>query len=445
MMKLKLPQHVQKLIEELEKNGHSAYVVGGGVRDSLRGAAPEDYDVATSAKPWEVKEIFHSMRVVETGIRHGTVTVIDGGKPVEITTYRMDGQYSDCRHPDRVTFTDSILEDLSRRDFTINAIAYNERIGLVDKFGGEADIRNKVIRCVGAPDERFQEDALRILRAIRFMAQTGFEIHRTTYLAMTRHKENLRNVAGERIQKEIDKIIMGRYAAPALFKCSSILAVVFPELQEEFLCHQHSVHHYYDVWEHTVRAVSVSAYDRMVRLTMLFHDVGKPATKCFDNLGRGHFPGHAKIGAKIAENTLQRLHYDRETVETVGFLIDNHSLDLGMDEKIVRRRLAKMGEVNFRRLIQVQKADCCGKGHDYARLARLLQTERILQTVLQKQQCFCLKHLAVNGNDLLELGLCGKEVGRVLQLLLDKVLEDQSLNNPVILKELARNEVPYDG
>ena len=370
-----LAEQAEQAIGRLERAGYEAYAVGGCVRDMVRGVTPVDWDLTTSALPEQIQAVFAGEKMGLGGLKHGTVTVVLEGCPLEITTYRVDGAYSDSRHPDQVTFTRSLEEDLARRDFTMNAMAFHPRKGLVDPFGGRQDIENRCIRCVGESSIRFQEDALRILRAIRFVARTGFDIELQTRREMEQWAPRLEEIAGERMQSELIQIVSGPYVGKALRQCRCVVGIWLPELAKTFDCDQCSPHHVYCVWEHTVRAVEISAADPLIRLTMLFHDIGKPAVRTFDENGRGHFYGHQEAGVEITRPILERLRFSRKMTEEILFLIAHHDYPLWADEKKIRRFLAENGEDRFRHLLQVKKADCCGKGIDYIRVGHLLETE----------------------------------------------------------------------
>ena len=328
MIDIKIPQEVQLILKVLTAQGYEAYVVGGCVRDSLLGKKPQDWDICTSALPQEVKKAFNNLPVLETGLKHGTVTVMIDHKPYEVTTYRIEDQYSDNRHPDKVEFVKDLEQDLARRDFTINAMAYNPKSGLVDCFNGLADLDNKIIRCVGKAEERFLEDGLRILRAIRFASTYNFKIERATTEAIYSKKNLLANLAGERIQIELDKLLCGSGVKEILHQFAEVLAVIIPEIWPMLGFEPNNPHHIYDLWTHTIESVAQAPPQLVLRLTMLLHDLGKPDCYTVDEKGIGHFYGHSKISAEKAKDILQRLKYDRATIDTVLTLVANHDLDL---------------------------------------------------------------------------------------------------------------------
>ncbi|MBQ5565782.1 MAG: HD domain-containing protein, partial [Clostridia bacterium] len=331
-----LPDEVKTAIEKISKNGFEAYIVGGCVRDSLLGKTPKDYDITTSASPQEVEKIFSDCRVIETGIKHGTVTVLINSMPLEITTFRIDSEYVDNRHPESVTFTKSLREDTARRDFTMNAIAYNNFTGICDFYGGETDIKNKIVRCVGNPDLRFNEDALRIMRAIRFSSVLGFEIEENTRSSIFKNKELLKNISSERIAAELVKLLCGKNAKKVLCEYIDILGVVMPELLPMKDFDQRNAHHIYDIWTHTAVAVENIEPAPILRLTALFHDIGKPECFFMKN-GQGHFYGHAAVSEKISDNILKRLKFDNTSRETITTLVKLHDIQIEETETAVKR------------------------------------------------------------------------------------------------------------
>lgn len=431
-LKIAVPDKAGYIVKTLQAAGFEAYVVGGCVRDSLLGREPQDWDITTSARPEQVKALFP--RTVDTGLKHGTVTVLQGGEGFEVTTYRIDGKYEDGRHPSEVTFTPSLEEDLNRRDFTINAMAYNDEAGLVDYFGGREDMRIGVVRCVGKPEMRFQEDALRMLRAIRFAAQLGYHVDAGTMRAIKKLAENLNKISAERIQAELVKIMLsphpdylrGAYAM-------GITKVIFPELDRAMETPQYHLHHIYSVGEHILRSLKGVPPDRVLRLTMLLHDIGKPDTLTEDEDGITHFHGHAKVSAEMAEQILHRLKFDNDTIRMVCRLVMYHDYgnDIEPDARAVRRAVNKIGEDAFPLLFEVKYADISAQS-DYMRqqkLERLEKWEQLYAEMREKQECVTLKSLAVTGSDLIAAGMePGKELGDVLQKLLQLVLDDPSCN-----------------
>lgn len=438
MYTIEIPIFVRKVIDRLEAKGFEAWIVGGCIRDFLRGCIPHDWDIATSAQPVQTISVFEDWPVYLTGIRHGTIMVHVDGHPVEITTFRTESVYSDKRRPDTVKFVTQIADDLARRDFTINAMAYHPVRGLYDRFGGKQDLEAGLLRAVGDPDRRFCEDALRILRGVRFLAKTGFAIECNTAQAMRRQLSGLDAVANERILSELNEILTGQYVGRALRSCRDIIAAVLPEVAPMFGLWQHNPHHRYDVWEHTVRAVEAVPNDLVLRWTLLLHDSGKPYSYTVDEQGIGHFRGHAAMSATLARQALTRLRAPRALREQVERLVQLHDYLLGQEQKIVQRRMAKLGEDTVRRLLRVKKGDCSAQGIFSIHLAELWQTEQLVETICAADGCFCLKDLAIDGHAVRELGFCGPEIGLMLRRLLDQVIDGQIPNQRAALYGLAK-------
>lgn len=436
-----IPDYVKKILTILNQAGHEAFCVGGCVRDLLLGRTPEDWDVTTSALPEEVQTLFapHS---VPTGLRHGTITVVTGQGGVEVTTYRRDGDYHDCRHPDEVTFTDSLTEDLARRDFTVNAMALDGAGEIVDPFGGREDLRYEMLRCVGDPDRRLTEDALRILRCLRFSATLSFAIDTATEEALRRHKDLLSKIAMERVREELTKLILGPAADQVLLEYADVVGVVLPEILPAVGFDQHNRHHCFDVWEHSVRAMAAAPKDPIIRWALLLHDLGKPDTFTVDEAGVGHFYDHGRRSEELARGICSRLRMDRESREAICRLVKLHDAPITMTEKGIRRLLRKLGEEDFRRLLQIKRGDNLAQHPAYlGRQEWLNQVEEMLNVVLREDQCFSLRQLTVKGNDLLALGLQGKNVGDMLNWLLDQVVEGKAPNQRELLLELAAEEI----
>lgn len=435
--KIALPQKVNKIITVLQAQGFEAYAVGGCVRDSILGRVPEDWDITTSAMPEETKHLFE--RTFDTGIEHGTVTVLLGGEGFEVTTYRIDGKYEDNRHPKEVIFTRSLKEDLLRRDFTINAMAYNENSGLVDIFGGLADLERGIIRCVGNASERFGEDALRILRGVRFAAQLGFEIDAKTQEGMRRLAPTLKNISAERIQTELVKMLASD--RPELLKNAYELGIT-KQFLPEFDClmetEQETPHHMYNVGEHTLHALQNVRADKVLRLTMLLHDMGKPALKTIDETGRAHFKKHAFESERIARNILRRLKFDNDTLYKVSKLVLYHDYRMPAVPRNVRRAMNKIGEELFPYYMEVRRADVMAQSM-YKReekLKNLGEIEALYEKIAAEGQCVSLKKLAVTGNDLIQAGMKpGKEIGDKLKELLELVIEEPEMNTKEKLLE----------
>ncbi len=445
-MTINLPEKVNILISHLESCGHEAFAVGGCIRDNIMGRTPNDWDLCTSALPGEMKECFAGYKVIETGLQHGTLTVLLDGEPFEITTYRIDGEYSDGRHPDQVNFTRSLQEDLARRDFTVNAMAYNESTGLVDPFGGQADLESKILRCVGDPVRRFTEDSLRILRCIRFASQLDYMIENSTAATIHECLPLIDRVAVERIRVELDKLLCGPAAANVLRQHRDIIAHIIPEIRPMFDLDQKNAYHAYDVWEHTLHVIENIPADPLLRLMAFFHDIGKPPTMTVvpndkpDYPEWGHFYGHEAAGAEITDTILRRLKYDNATRETVCNVINAHKIVFQPTERHARRLLMRLGEEHLRKLIQLELADVKGQNPIYTdeRVENISAFEAALDSVLAAEQCFSLKHLALTGRDLIELGVPqGREIGRILNTLLEQVVDGKLPNVKAALLQAA--------
>ena len=429
-MILEIPKNAETILHILEKAGYEAYVVGGCVRDSILGRSPDDWDITTSAKPEQVKALFH--RTVDTGLQHGTVTVLMEKEGYEVTTYRVDGEYEDGRHPKEVTFTASLKEDLKRRDFTINAMAYNPSSGLVDLFGGLEDIERKIIRCVGDPLERFTEDALRIMRAVRFSAQLGFTIEEETRKALKVLAPNLKHVSAERIQAELVKLLVSDHPERIQDACElGITKVVLPEWDDMVGVKQNTPHHKYDVAAHTVHALQNVKNDKVLRLTMLFHDMGKPAMKTTDEKGNDHFKGHALESEKIARTVLKRLKFDNETIRIVTKLVCYHDYRMEATPANVRRAMNRIGVELFPYYLAVRLADAKSQSTYMRRekIENIVEIRNLYKQILMENQCVTLRQLAVSGRELMELGMKpGRELGAMLSELLEYVLDDPERN-----------------
>lgn len=435
--KIILPQNVDYIITTLQKRGFEAYAVGGCVRDSILGRSPKDWDITTSAMPKEAKTLFE--KTFDTGIEHGTITVLLGGEGFEVTTYRIDGKYEDNRHPKEVIFTRSLKEDLLRRDFTINAMAYNENSGLVDIFGGVEDLEKGIIRCVGDASERFGEDALRILRGIRFAAQLGFIIDKETQEGMKELAPTLKYISAERIQAELVKMLVSD--RPELLRNAYELGVTkqfLPEFDCLMKTEQETPHHMYNVGEHTLHALQHVRADKLLRLTMLLHDMGKPALKTVDETGRAHFKKHAFESERISKNILKRLKFDNDTLHKVSRLVLYHDYRMPAAAKNVRRAMNKIGEDLFPYYMEVRRADVMAQSM-YKReekLKNLDEIESIYQKIAAAGQCVSLKDLAVTGSDLIQAGMKpGKEIGDKLKELLELVIEEPEQNTKEKLLE----------
>lgn len=446
MLNIKMPEGAKYIIEQLEKNGYEAFIVGGCVRDALLGKEPNDWDITTSAKPADIKRIFK--RTVDTGIEHGTVTVLtyefEGVTSFEVTTYRVDGEYSDHRRPDSVSFTTELSEDLKRRDFTINAMAYNEKKGLIDIFDGQGDLASGVIKCVGNATERFDEDALRILRAIRFSAQLGFSIEESTKNAMVKQCKTLEMVSAERIQVELTKLIVSNHPEKLVEAYEmGITAIILPEFDLMMETKQNNPYHIYSVGMHTIKVMQSIEATPILRYTALLHDSGKPKTKTTSEDGVDHFAGHQEESAKIARTVLRRLKLDNNTVDTTCKLVKYHDFGIGgnLNEITVRRFVSDLGSELFYSFLAIRKADMAGQS-DYRLLQRktdILFFEECFEMIMQKQDCLKLTDMKISGRDLIDMGLKpGREIGEILKTLFDRVLEEPELNEEDTLKEMAK-------
>lgn len=438
MVAIQLDTSAQYVLEALQKQGFEAYAVGGCVRDALMGNTPKDWDVCTSALPQQVIACFRAHTVIETGLQHGTVTVVVNGTPIEVTTYRVDGSYEDNRRPSDVQFVRSLREDLARRDFTMNALAYNPAAGLVDYYGGAADIQNKLIHCVGKPDERFNEDGLRIMRALRFASRFGFRLAEDTAQSIHSNRHLLRNISAERLNTELCGLLLGDAAVPVLRAYPDVLAVFIPELKPMFGFAQNNPWHQYDVWRHTVESVGAAPKDKTLRLTMLLHDIAKPCTYTTDEKGVGHFYGYPDKSAEIAQTILKRLRFDNETIADVCTLVRWH--DVPIEEKTVIKWLARLGEARFFQLLQVKAADAAAQVESRREesMEHIAGLREKAEDILAQKQCFTLKDLALNGNDLIQAGYApGVGIGETLHTLLNAVMEGTLPNEKAALIEKA--------
>ena len=438
MPQIQIPEKASHIISVLTEAGFEAYVVGGCVRDAILGRDAADWDITTNALPSQVKALFP--RTLDTGLQHGTVTVMQGKEGFEVTTYRIDGEYLDGRHPDKVTFTPSLLEDLKRRDFTVNAMAYNEKEGLVDAFGGLEDLERRRIRCVGDPRERFTEDALRILRAVRFSAQLDFTIEEKTRAALSEFAPRLLKVSAERIQTELVKLLTSSH--PEVFRVvweTGISAVILPEFDACMDTPQNNPHHCWSVGEHTLRALTFVEPDKVLRLAVLLHDIGKPPVRTTDECGIDHFYSHAQKGAEMAGGILRRLKFDNDTRKRVARLVQVHDdLQIAAAQRSVRRAVYRIGADLFPDYLKLRRADIMAQNPDVRqeKLNELARIEEMYQKILEAQQCLSLKDLAVTGRDLIEAGMQpGPELGRTLNQLLELVIEHPEYNTKESLLE----------
>lgn len=422
-------------IEILKSKGFEAFLIGGSVRDFVMGLPIGDIDITTNATPDEVKQVFADFRVIETGIKHGTVTVLINDEPLEITTYRSEGTYSDNRHPDSVVFSNSLADDVVRRDFTMNGIAFNFDNGFCDLVGGLNDIENQTIRCIGNAETRFREDALRILRAMRFSAVLGFEIETETKKAIHKCRDLLKNISAERIREEFTKLICGKNAYNVLQEFADVVTVFIPEMSECVGFEQKNRHHCFDVYTHTLKAVEKSSQNNIIRLALFFHDIGKPSVAHFDEKGEQHFYSHPKKSAEMTETIMTRLRFDNDTKNKVVTLVRMHDSPIMVNDmtKPDRKRLKKiMSQIGADLIFDLIEIKCCDnsaqnpeyfRGEDFYK-----QTRDIITEIINEKECFSIKHLAIDGNDLISLGYKGKKIGEALEKCLTAVIDGKVEN-----------------
>lgn len=440
-MTMDMPKNVDTAINLLQSAGFEAYAVGGCVRDSLLGKTPNDWDITTSAKPEDMKSVFADFHCIDTGIKHGTVTVVIDGEPLEITTFRLDGEYEDNRHPKSVTFTSNLGADLGRRDFTVNAMAYSKMTGTVDLFGGQNDLKNKIIRCVGDPDRRFNEDALRILRALRFASALDFEIEEKTAQSLLKNRALLGNISEERIAKELLKLVCGKGAKRILTDFAPVLFEILPELQPMYKDSHDNPHHCYDIYEHTLIAVESIDSEPTLRFAMLLHDCGKPAVKKFDENGVAHFYGHQRISAEISAQILARLKVSNKFRDEILFLVSNHDRwELYENTEKMPRYLSKFGLDGVLKLLKVMRADVLAQSPEYRyRLDQISDAEEIAKNLAAQKPCLSLRELQINGRTLMDIGIPqGRKLGAVLAQLLDEVIDGVTKNTQEALTTRAR-------
>lgn len=440
-MTMDMPKNVDIAINLLQSAGFEAYAVGGCVRDSLLGKTPNDWDITTSAKPEDMKSVFADFHCIDTGIKHGTVTVVIDGEPLEITTFRLDGEYEDNRHPKSVTFTSNLGADLGRRDFTVNAMAYSKMTGTVDLFGGQNDLKNGIIRCVGDPDRRFNEDALRILRALRFASALDFEIEEKTAQSLLKNRALLGNISEERIAKELLKLVCGKGAKRILTDFAPVLFEILPELQPMYKNSHDNPHHCYDIYEHTLIAVESINPEPTLRFAMLLHDCGKPAVKKFDENGVAHFYGHQRISAEISAQILARLKVSNKFRDEILFLVSNHDRwELYENTEKMPRYLSKFGLDGVLNLLKVMRADVLAQSPEYRyRLYQIADAEETAKNLAAQKPCLSLSELQINGRTLMDIGIPqGRKLGAVLAQLLDEVIDGVTKNTQEALTTRAR-------
>lgn len=426
-----LNHSVEQVLRTLENAGFKAYIVGGAVRDSIMGISPSDYDIATNATPYQVKSIFQ--RTIDTGLKHGTVTVVYNKTGFEVTTFRTEGEYKDMRHPENVFYVDDIETDLKRRDFTVNAMAYSLKDGFLDCFGGLLDIENRTIRCVGEGEKRFKEDALRMLRAVRFAACLNFDIDEETKNAIKKCTVLIKNVSSERILSELNKILLSNNPEKLyLLYETGLMRCIMPDLHSCFSTEQNNKYHIYNVGEHIIASVGNTPKDLILRWAALLHDVGKPICRSRDANGIYHFYGHHRESMRIANDLLHRLRMDKDSIHDILVLIENHDVHLDASPMAVKRMLARTGEPLFFKLLELQEADNKAKNPLYIndRLAKIRKLREKAQQIIAEGQPYTVSQLQINGRDLIKLGYkAGREIGDVLKFLLDEVLIDPTLNN----------------
>ena len=438
-----LPLPVARAVSLLEARGYEAYIVGGCVRDSLLGRKPNDWDITTNATPEQMKACFEGFRVIETGIQHGTLTVIVEGMQLEITTYRNDGEYLDNRHPLQVTFSKHVEDDLSRRDFAVNAMAYHPQKGLVDLFGGREDLAAHVIRCVGDAKTRFEEDGLRILRAIRFASVLDFAIEENTAKAIHDCKHLLSGIAAERIREEFCKLICGRGAVRILRAYIDVVSVFIPELAICVGFEQNTKYHCYDVFEHTLHALELCENDDFItRLGILLHDIGKPLCYTEDEQG-GHFKGHAPAGVEITSNLLSRLRFDNGTIRRMELLVEWHDIPLSAEKRRVKRLMQRISDADILRLLEIKRCDRLAHAENFQELSPdLALIPSVIDEIRAEDACLSLKTLAIDGADLMALGIPeGKKIGEMLHILLDEVIEERLPNEKSALLQAAKEQI----
>lgn len=446
-MKINIPAYVREVMDILRKNGFEAYIVGGCVRDSLLGKTPYDFDICTDAKPYEMQKLFAGYNTVETGLKHGTLTVISHHKPVEVTTYRSDGEYKDHRRPEQVVFQTSLEEDLKRRDFTVNALCCSNNSDIIDMFGGRQDLNDKIIRCVGDPQKRFDEDALRIMRGLRFACVLGFEIEKNTAAAMKRQAKFLKEISAERIFTELTKLLRGEAPSEVLLDYRDIFGIIIPEFKAAFDFPQKCPHHCYDVYTHICKSVDNIQKDKVLRLTMLLHDIEKPKMAVTDENGVMHFKMHPTESSKTARVILRRLKCDKKTTEQVCDLIAEHDNRLENAKKTtVKKFIAKYGKEFFFNYIKVRMADTLAQS-DYQREKKtenIRRLKKLGEQIINEEGCLKLSELAIGGRDMMDIGLKGRQIGEALKLAFNAVLEEKIPNEKdkllSFIKENSINE-----
>ena len=428
-MTLNIPSKAKTIITLLENAGFEAFCVGGAVRDSIMGLNPTDWDITTSASPEDTVMVFKDYKTVDTGLKHGTLTVVIDKTPFEVTTYRVDGDYNDNRHPENVHFTKKLSDDLSRRDFTVNALAYNDKTGLVDLYGGQEDIYNGIIKTVGNPSARFQEDGLRIMRALRFASVLGFTIESETAKAIHDNKDLLKNISAERLAVELSKLVCGKNAFNILTEYWDVLSVFIPEIKSAVGFKQYGKKHAYDVWEHICHTVDTIPQDKILRLTMLLHDLGKIPTHKLDENGNSTFKNHATIGGDMAREILTRLKLDKKTINRVSFLVANHDFEPPLSKTDLKKHLKTKTIEDIKTLLIIKKSDRGALSESYRDISKESeQCLKWLSEIENNNECCKISQLAITGDDLKKKGLEGEDIGKALDTLLDAVIEGKLQN-----------------
>lgn len=440
-MKIALPEDVRLILTTLKQNGFECFCVGGCVRDSLSNREVNDWDFTTNATPDEIERCFSSYRTIDTGKKFGTICVVINSQNYEITTYRIDAEYKDSRHPESVRFSKNLKDDLSRRDFTVNALAYNDEVGVVDEYGGLSDLSMGVIRCIGDADERFNEDALRILRALRFASTYGYSIEQKTSESILKNRENLCDIATERITKELTKLLCGDNVDFILRRYRDVFAVIIPQISTMFNFNQNTKHHNKDLWRHTVSAVKQTPPDPIFRMAMLLHDIGKPMTEHKDKKGASHFPNHPKLSCAMAKTILTNLRFPNDFISTVTLLIENHDNRYTPDAPMIKRCMRDLGVENTRKLLIIQRADILAQS-GYKRAEKLSTLDSVteeFERIINDNECFSLDTLAVNGKDIIHLGVVkGEKIGEILRILLDSVIDSKLKNEKSELLDFVK-------
>ncbi len=429
-MNINLPFEVKEILNRFHKNGFEAFCVGGAVRDSVMDVPVGDWDITTSALPHQTKEIFSDCKTIDTGLKHGTVTVLINKIPFEITTYRIDGEYQDNRHPEGVLFTENLSEDLKRRDFTINALAYNEEVGLVDLFSGQDDIYNSIIKTVGDPSTRFNEDGLRIMRALRFSSSLGFKIDEETSKAIHENKDLLKNISAERLQVELIKLICGKNAFNVLMEYPDVLGVFIPEILPCVGFTQYGKKHAYDVWEHICHTVDTIPPEKDLRLTMLLHDLGKIPTHKLNDNGDSTFKNHAMVGGEMAKEILTRLKFDKKTINRVSYLVSYHDFEPCESKLELKKHLKTKTPGDIKTLLVIKKSDRGALSESYRDISvGTAKTLEWLNEIEENDECCKIQDLDISGKDLINIGIMGEKIGEALEKLLDAVIEEKIPNN----------------